>query len=224
VVDNDGTHAPQEESGTASLSEGWHKIVVEYFEQSGGEALTVSWSGPNFNQTEFAPSRLFLSPSQADSQRIGLSAGWNLISSRLAPSDSAMTAIFDAVATDLAVVQNQQGDTYDPDAGSNSLTTWDDRQGYRVYMNASQTLTLEGTTLDTPTLDLNAGWNLIPFYPTSEMSVQDAFSSISDKVEIVKDEAGNSYVPSLGIDEIGMLQPGRAYKVYLTSSTSFSYP
>jgi hypothetical protein len=91
-------------------------------------------------------------------------------------------------------------------------------------MRADQTLTIEGAPADPQTLDLEAGWNLIPFYPATAMPVEDAFSSISNVVEIVKDESGQSYIPARGLNEIGSLTPGRAYKVYVSSATSFTYP
>jgi len=44
IVDNDGTHSLREASGTVALDAGLHDIVVEYFQNNGSEALTVSWS------------------------------------------------------------------------------------------------------------------------------------------------------------------------------------
>jgi uncharacterized repeat protein (TIGR03806 family) len=48
VVDNDGLHAYHEQSGSVVLGTGWHAIEVQYFENAGGEVLTVSWDGPTF--------------------------------------------------------------------------------------------------------------------------------------------------------------------------------
>jgi regulation of enolase protein 1 (concanavalin A-like superfamily) len=46
VVNNDGKHSVQERSGTVILKSGWHAIKVFYFDATGGETLTVSYSGP----------------------------------------------------------------------------------------------------------------------------------------------------------------------------------
>ncbi|HEY4154325.1 MAG TPA: PA14 domain-containing protein, partial [Puia sp.] len=46
VVNNDGAHGTTEKSGTKSLTVGRHKIRVMFFQQGGGEVLTVSYSGP----------------------------------------------------------------------------------------------------------------------------------------------------------------------------------
>jgi len=47
VVDNDGLHAAQEESGTITLSSGEHTIRVLFFENNLDESLAVSYSGPS---------------------------------------------------------------------------------------------------------------------------------------------------------------------------------
>ena len=46
VVDNDGLHAPVQQSGTISLAGGDHSIVVTFFEQGGGQVLDVTYAPP----------------------------------------------------------------------------------------------------------------------------------------------------------------------------------
>ncbi len=74
VVDNDGDHEFEEQSGTVSLLEGMHLIEVQYFEKEGEEGLTVSWEGPGFpreaipdaslsvNETRVSPTFRFALP------------------------------------------------------------------------------------------------------------------------------------------------------------------
>jgi alpha-N-arabinofuranosidase len=47
IVDNDGQHAPQEESGTAVLKTGFHELQVKFFQGLGGKTLDVSIEGPD---------------------------------------------------------------------------------------------------------------------------------------------------------------------------------
>lgn len=47
VVNNDGLHPPQEQSGNIALNPGWYPFRVDYFEQGGGEILEVSYQGPS---------------------------------------------------------------------------------------------------------------------------------------------------------------------------------
>ncbi len=65
VVDNDGIHAPTEQSGTIRLAEGTHKIKVEYFEQKRGETLQVHWQGPSFAK-EIIPTSVLSSNGSVD--------------------------------------------------------------------------------------------------------------------------------------------------------------
>jgi len=58
VVDNDGTHAATEKTGTIGLESGTHEINVTYFEHGGTEALTVGWDGENVSRQEIAATNL----------------------------------------------------------------------------------------------------------------------------------------------------------------------
>lgn len=48
VIDNDGVHPPQDKEGTIHLTQGKHRIVVEYFKASGAQiALELWWKRGN---------------------------------------------------------------------------------------------------------------------------------------------------------------------------------
>jgi len=59
VVNNDGSHNLLEESGVIALDTGLHDIVVEYFQNNGSEALTVSWSTPTIAKQAIPATVLF---------------------------------------------------------------------------------------------------------------------------------------------------------------------
>lgn len=50
VVDNDGLHGSIERSGSLALAAGNHVIQVDYFENGGGENLSVSYEGPGLTK------------------------------------------------------------------------------------------------------------------------------------------------------------------------------
>jgi mono/diheme cytochrome c family protein len=50
VVDNDGFHPPAQKEGRFFLKTGRHAVEILYFEQGGGEELTVEVKGPGFKQ------------------------------------------------------------------------------------------------------------------------------------------------------------------------------
>jgi hypothetical protein len=56
------------------------------------------------------------------------------------------------------------------------------------------------------------------------MKLSDAFQSISNKILLVKDENGKSYIPNNGLDDIKILYPGKAYKLITKENVSFVYP
>jgi hypothetical protein len=59
VVNNDGLHASVEKSGTIGLKAGKHAITVVFFENGGGQSLSVSYSGPNLSKQTIPTSALY---------------------------------------------------------------------------------------------------------------------------------------------------------------------
>ncbi|MBO0355011.1 hypothetical protein J0656_13390 [Muricauda ruestringensis] len=68
VVNNDGAHGSQERSGTITLSPGLHDITVLFFENGGGENLSVAYQGPSISKQNIPFSKLYstCSASSAD--------------------------------------------------------------------------------------------------------------------------------------------------------------
>ncbi|MBK7643343.1 MAG: alpha-L-fucosidase [Planctomycetes bacterium] len=58
VVDNDGPHGLQEQSGAIGLKAGWHALTLEWFNGSGSAGLEVEWSGPKTARTPIPNERL----------------------------------------------------------------------------------------------------------------------------------------------------------------------
>jgi len=65
---------------------------------------------------------------------------------------------------------------------------------------------------------------MVAFPLKDPMPVERAFKGLSGVVHTVKDQNGNMYTPSLGIDQIDSLRPGRGYNMYSTKDTVFFYP
>ncbi|MAG92417.1 MAG: dehydrogenase [Planctomycetaceae bacterium] len=58
VVNHDGLHGMSEKKGQIKLSAGAHPITVTYFDNGGGDGLSVSWAGPGFKKQKIAADRL----------------------------------------------------------------------------------------------------------------------------------------------------------------------
>ena len=71
------------------------------------------------------------------------------------------------------------------------------------------------TELNIP-LNLSEGWNLIGYTCQEPLNVIEAFSSVEDKIIIVKDNLGNSYLPEWEFNGIGDLEFSKGYQLKLT--------
>lgn len=185
--------------------------------------VTNGWStnGPRWHDF------IDYTPPATASQEVPLEAGWNLISSYVAPDPPSVSSIFGEVESDVVVVKNAAGEVYSPGGGLNEIETWSPDASYLVYMLADRSMTVEGLRLSPQrTIDLEAGWNLVPYFLSTSMSPEEAFSAIESSIVIVKDRQGRSYVPGNTdpVNTIGMLQPGNGYKMYVNEAVSFSYP
>lgn len=58
VVVHEGLHAPSRREGSVDLDAGWHGIRVSMFEYSGGEELSLDWSGPGVARAAVPPAAL----------------------------------------------------------------------------------------------------------------------------------------------------------------------
>ena len=75
VVDNDKVHPARERAGKVSLSTGYHKIEVRYFENAYGEELTVRYQGPGVSKRSIPSNVLFLDrPNIARTATVGAKA------------------------------------------------------------------------------------------------------------------------------------------------------
>jgi hypothetical protein len=156
-------------------------------------------------------------------QAIPLAAGWNLVSSHVAPDPADMPSVFDGISS-LEIVRDETGNEYRPDNGTNDIGPWSDGESYMVYVTSADTLSLSGTAIavNSP-IALSEGWNFVPYYPGVAQSPHDALGSIVNELVMVKDQTGAGYIPSYNIDQIGELKPGQGYKVYVNSGVELIY-
>jgi hypothetical protein len=62
IVDNDGSHAMEEKSGSVTLAAGMHPIEVLFFQGEGGFGLEVRWEGPSVAKQVIPGNVLFYQP------------------------------------------------------------------------------------------------------------------------------------------------------------------
>ena len=59
VVDNDGDHSETERPGVIGLKPGYHALTVKFYEDTGSQALTVSYEGPGLSKQAIPDAALY---------------------------------------------------------------------------------------------------------------------------------------------------------------------
>ena len=73
-------------------------------------------------------------------------------------------------------------------------------------------------------LDLPQGWSLFGYTCLESLDVVEAFSGVSDNIEIVKDEWGLAYLPSYGFSAFDNLEFGEGYQIKMIEEvTDFQF-
>jgi hypothetical protein len=158
------------------------------------------------------------------SQVIPLQKGWNITSTFLSPSAPAMDSVFSGLQSEVTVVENEAGEQYRPGEDVNEIGQWNSEEAYRIYAESDITLTIQGDSLGTPSISLEEGWNLIPYFLSSPLSVDEAVSPIAEDLVLVKDGTGRAYLPGEDIEELNQMEPGEGYKIHVSQPTTLTYP
>ncbi|MBN1351999.1 SBBP repeat-containing protein [candidate division KSB1 bacterium] len=156
---------------------------------------------------------------------LSLNQGWNMFSINVNPIDPAIENVMQPVENQLVLVKNSAGQTYIPAYGINDIGNIDFKEGYQAYLKNTSSLDVTGMKLDATTpISLPKGWSMISYLPTVAIDAAVALGSISDKLVIAKNNAGQTYIPAYGINDIGNMQPGQGYQVYLNAAGTLVYP
>lgn len=164
-------------------------------------------------------------PSETE-QTIVLQEGWNIISSYIEPDDKDIVKIFSGIQGNISLISNSSGEVYWPEYNINEITTWDYNEGYQVNMITPDTLIIYGKQLipEATPISLSRGWNIKPYIVDQPMPVETALESIASDLELVTNNSGEIYWPEYNVNDIGDMQPGEGYKLFLNNETILTYP
>ena len=163
---------------------------------------------------------------------IELQAGWNTISSYVAPLDDAITNLFSDIAHNLVIVKDGMGNIYNPAFDINNIPVWKYEQGYQLYMYPDpDTLTIIGHEInpELALIKLNQGWNMVSYLRTYPMDPTVALKSIEHGLIIAISESGHVYIPAGTISDdpintMGFMYPGVGYRMYVSGDLDLVYP
>lgn len=143
--------------------------------------------------------------------------GWNWISSCVYPYHSELDSIFGGMDS-LELIKRINGDSYTPKYHINNIGDFNILEGYQLFTNLDDTIRFIGHYCDPQfiTMPLNYGWNWIPYLFKEPFDVYYYLGSVdSTHVVLMKDKQGHNYIPSFGINTIGLMKPGESYQLYL---------
>jgi hypothetical protein len=160
-------------------------------------------------------------------QEIVLRQGWNLISSYIYPNNQDMESVWKNLEDLLAIVKDNFGNVYIPEFGINSIGDWSLHAAYKTYVISPAVLEITGhkPSPESEKINLESGWNYIPYLLNREIDINLALSALIDEniIVIVKDDIGNVFIPAFGINTIEEMIPGRGYQIYLSEHAVFNY-
>ncbi|NOZ05005.1 MAG: hypothetical protein GXP41_01455 [Chloroflexi bacterium] len=166
------------------------------------------------------------------SDTLNLDSGWNLVSFSVSPVPSDASTVFAPISAHLTVVTSydcaQLGTTYYPGGSQNTLTSIDALHGYWIKTDAPVTMPVTGTAVLTSTqIPLCNGWNLVPYLPATAAPVSTALSSLGAQYTAVigYDRGAQTYYRQMPpyMNTLQMMQPGKAYWIYMTQPLNLSY-
>lgn len=163
---------------------------------------------------------------EIENQDIALLPGWNTISSYLQPQKPLLDSLFKPYASLLRMVEDDSLRLFSFAPSENSIGTWQVTRGYRVEALGSGTVRITGIAVDPAAVAIpfQPGWQTIPFFGRRQQSTSSAMASIVGQVDILKDNAGKAYIPSLGINSLQWMLPGQGYKLRAKAAGTLSYP
>lgn len=169
---------------------------------------------------------LGLSTARRDSLRIDLRAGWNMISSFVAPDEAGLLPLLEQLGQTAVLLRDDLGRVVVPSTATNQVGVWQATEGYQLKVAADTSLLLIGSRLDpaeTP-IELQPGWQMISYLRNQPGTLGGQLAAVAGRLELVKNNAGRVYMPAYGIDDIGAMLPGQGYRLKVSAAATLLYP
>ncbi len=161
----------------------------------------------------------------ATTQKIPLNPGWSAVSFNIIPENDTTTQVFGTEPNGFIFVKNIVGEAYIPVMQIDGIGHAQLGQGYLVYTTMPDTLKVQGIPINYAGTPISlSGWNLIAYLPPTNDSIVHALAGVASAIVVVKNDSGNVYWPSKGIDNIEIMSVGQGYQVYTATKASLTYP
>jgi len=222
----------------------FHSICFEYTDENlivdslikvGGTALMFGYpfesaitlmntvtgvsTGINLTSTESIPIRY------NNNQNIEITGGWSGISAWLQPNQPDIEDMMSPVIDKLVVMYNLTDGIFYPSYNINTIINWNNKSGYITKVSEGASISFCGTESDDKSIDLMAGWNIIPVLSRNPIPVEQVFNDLGNNLVLVKAIAGYQlYYPVFSINTLNSLAPGKAYFVKVLQNCTITFP
>jgi len=157
-------------------------------------------------------------------QEIFIPEGWSGISGYYIPMSNNLVQTMSPIVNELVIMQTLTK-MYYPAQNINTIGIWNVNDGYKIKVTQNVALPLIGCPLTSRSKTLVPTWNIIPVKSECNVSVQQLFDPVLNSLIVVKEIAGNNiYWPSMSINTLQTLVPGKAYMVAVSQSATITYP
>ncbi|SVA87438.1 uncharacterized protein METZ01_LOCUS140292, partial [marine metagenome] len=196
------------------------------------EKLLTDGAGGYAPQMSVWPSLSFQQDSLSVAYDLAFTEGWNLISVPFDGLNPHPQSVFATLIKNnqLVYVSSPKG-FYKPNDPLGTLDSINSKDGYYIKASGSESnIYFRGKAFSNASLSLSAGWNLISYYPSYELNIEDAFADLIDanNLQYVAgfDQGGLVYDPDAqGTNTLHRLMPTKGYWVKINQAVeNFSYP
>ena len=164
-----------------------------------------------------------VSPDNWEIHTVNLPKGWSGLSSYVMPADTNIQNIYSNILDELVIAVTEEEIFY-PAYNINTIDNWEQHSAYKIKTDNDVSIDISGFIDENKTLQLEAGWNLIPVVSSCPVDVETLFATVVEDLEIVKEVAGYGvYWPAMGINNLGSLNPGKAYYVLMDNPASVTF-
>lgn len=155
-------------------------------------------------------------------QRMRLQPGWNMVALNVDPGPVAPDSLLN-VHDAVALVRDVNGATLSTRFDINEIAAWDARTAYRVLVDEPTEIVLKGRPLRMQNVELQAGWNLVPFVHDKPLNLVDVAAAYPGLILRAEDDRGNVYEPGMENVTLASFEPGRAYRIYAARAALLSF-
>ncbi|MDP2586632.1 MAG: lamin tail domain-containing protein, partial [Candidatus Komeilibacteria bacterium] len=158
-------------------------------------------------------------------QRLVLRAGWNYITSYVAPEDDSfqniMQPLIDRGIYDYA--KDAHGRIFMP-GRINQINTWQAGEAYQIRIRRSGELIIRGTAVIEPTVSLTEGWNYTGYLLADQKPLGSLLTCLPENsVEAIKNQSGQFYWPDYPYKNFDYFLPGQGYLIKMRQAADLDW-